>query len=427
MAKPKPLTKKVNKDNSLANFLTSVRADKRPIESMADDDEAHLVEDCEVKLSKPLLKKAKLFDESRLKTTMDDFKRDKDTTKVLRVLVEACTSLIHAQKITGENCNVISESADQNSTQLQEYIDQVQDNVSCASNDLQNYVVQNEEDKLEIRVKMDTRNSKQFMTIFPKDDSRLSSLNDTNVAREAENIITSKGLSLGKAYIANAFILTGMKKINGQQKFVKYIHCQFNDNATSERLVSEMVKINKSKANETPDYFFCVPTTYDMRKVMNICNELRNSGLVARTYYAEDSVKVLLPAVDGAKPKRVFVRNHNDIDKLRDLVKDPNVKTASRVFYNKDYWSQKYSRINHTDCTNANQSTSSPSSSNGTNAFTRLPFNGSHSNNNSTNANSHVNNRRNSTKRRNSQSPSQIHKKQKNVRAAATVEEEPLQ
>lgn len=327
-------------------FNTNPTATKRSYKKMVDESKEISIEDVEHELIQPKMKKVKLFDEAMIKKSLEEFKNNGDSSKIINTLANACLSLVHAQTQIVDNCHIISASTDKNTEQTSSLIDQVMDGVSNAQNALCNYIDENENDKLVMKVKMDVRHNKQFLTIHCLDDLHLPNINESNVGLEVEKIFNAYNLDLKKAYITKAYTLTGLKRINNQQKFVKYIMVQFSDNATSERLVSEMIKQNKSNASKNPKHIFGIPSSYDMRKVFNVCNDLRQKGLIDQVNYGDDSIKVTLPKLNGEKQKPVHVRGYKDLDKLRLNINDPNSHFPTRTFYNKDYWKDKYAKIN---------------------------------------------------------------------------------
>ncbi|KAL7045863.1 hypothetical protein ACKWTF_002372 [Chironomus riparius] len=163
----------------------------------------------------------------------------------------------------------------------------------------------------------------------------------------AENIIKEQGLSLRKAYITKAIILSGMKKINKINKFVKYLYVHFSDSFTSERLIAEMTVKNKNSSNvSNPEVIFAQPSSYDISRIKRICHELQSDKSISRVFLGDDSIKVTLnknnPEDKNEKPRKIHVRNFSDLDKLRKDVVAKNSHVSSRVFYNKNYWDQKY-------------------------------------------------------------------------------------
>jgi hypothetical protein len=108
-----------------------------------------------------------------------------------------------------------------------------------------------------------------------------------------------------------------------------------------------MIQRNKNLANpKQPDYIFAHPTSYDINKIQNICNELRLDGTVSKVFLGDDSIKVTLnknnPNDVNELPRKVHVRNFSDVDKLRREVAAKNSEISTRIFYNKDYWARKY-------------------------------------------------------------------------------------
>jgi hypothetical protein len=107
-----------------------------------------------------------------------------------------------------------------------------------------------------MKIKSDIRYYKSQMMIYLKNDARLRDVHQESAIAEAETIISEQGLSLQKAYIAKAMVLSGMKRVNNSNRLTKYLYIHFSDSFTAERLMQEMTVKNKNSSNkQSPEVF----------------------------------------------------------------------------------------------------------------------------------------------------------------------------
>jgi len=313
-------------------------------------DEEFSVDEGEIVQVNGSLKQQTIKSPEELKASLNSFKQNGDVKEMFSAIVNAYSSLAQSTQVNHENCSKIAQALDETSVMLRNSSEHLNDEILQLSNRHQDYVEKNENDKQEMKIKADVRYYKTQMIIYLKNDERLKSITNNSAAHEASKIISECGLSLGKAYITKSIILSGMKKINNVNRFIKYLYIHFSDAFTSERLIMEMIQNNKKLANpKQPDFIFTQPTSYDINKVKNVCNELRFDGSISKVYLGDDSIKVTLNKKDPNDlkeiPKKVYVRNFSDIDKLRKDVQAKNNEIPTRIFYNKNFWTQKYSSV----------------------------------------------------------------------------------
>ena len=282
-----------------------------------------------------------------LKSTLNSFNQNGDVKKMFSAIVNAYSSLAQSTQINNENCSKVAQALDETAVMLRNSSEHFNNEIMQLSNKHLDYIEKNENDKQEMKIKADIRYYKTQMIIYLQNDDKLRSITNNNATHEANKIISECGLSLGKAYITKSIVLCGMKKINGANKFIKYLYVHFSDAFTSERLIIEMIQRNKNSTNpKQPDYIFANPTSYDINKVKNICNELRIEGSVSKVFLGDDSIKVTLNKKDpndaNEVPKKVHVRNFADVDKLRKDVDAKYNEIPTKIFYNSDYWTRKY-------------------------------------------------------------------------------------
>lgn len=278
----------------------------------------------------------------------EELNQNGDVKKMFSALVNAYSSLAQSAQVNQENCTKVAQALDETSVMLRNSSEHFNDEIMQLSSRHLDYIEKNENDKQEMKIKADIRFFKTQMIIYLHNDDRLKSIMNNNAIHEANKIISECGLSLGKAYITKSIILSGMKKINHVNKFIKYLYVHFSDAFTSERLIMEMIQRNKNSTNpKQPDFIFAHPTSYDINKVKNVCNELRFDKAVSKVFIGDDSIKVTLnkknPNDPNEIPRKVHVRNFCDVDKLRKDIAAKNSEIPTRIFFNKDYWTRKYS------------------------------------------------------------------------------------
>lgn len=349
----KPRTSKTTDHNKKSNKITNY-ANKNNIDPMtsasATQQKCHeefSVDECNMVQIKQSLQQHNAIPPEQLKSTFDSLNLNGDAKKMFSALVTAYSSLANSTKVNHENCSKVAQALDETSVMLRNTSEHLNDEIMQLSNKHLEYVEKNENDKQEIKIKADIRFYKTQMIIYLHNDDRLKSITNNDAIHEANKIISECGLSLGKAYITKSIILSGMKSINKVNKFIKYLYVHFSDAFTSERLIMEMIQKNKISTNpKQPDYIFAHPTSYDINKVKNVCNELRFDGKVSKVFLGDDSIKVTLnkrnPNDVNEVAKKVHIRNFSDVDKLRKDVVARSSEIPTRIFYNKDYWSRKY-------------------------------------------------------------------------------------
>lgn len=344
----KPRNSRANNKNS--NKITNYANKSKPsaVASQQNRDEEFSVGDSDVIQIKQSLEQQIPMAPEELQSTLDSYNQNGDIKKMFSVLVNAYSSIAQSSQVNHENCSKVAQALDETSVMLRNSSEHLNDELMQLSNRHFDYVEKNENDKQEIKIKADIRYYKTQMIIYLQNDERLRTITNNNALIEVNKIISECGLSLGKAYITKSIILSGMKKINNVSKFVKYLYVHFSDAFTSERLIIEMIQRNKNLSNpKQPDYIFAHPTSYDINKIKNICNELRFDGSVSKVFLGDDSIKVTLnknnPNDANELSRKVHVRNFSDVDKLRRDVGAKNSEISTRIFYNKDYWARKYS------------------------------------------------------------------------------------
>jgi len=335
---------KTNDSNKIFNYLNMQKA---TTSNNNINTQTFNVEECNIPEATSSLKKPQIVPPKDLEDSLKPLRGSGNVDEMISLVLNAYSSLAEAVDLNFANCSTIAEIMDENALAAQSANDQLNDDIVEQSKKHQKYVEQNENDKQEMKLKADIRYYKSQMIIYIKNDNMLKTISDTDAAVTAEKIIKEQGLSLRRAYITKAIILSGMKKINKVNKFIKYLYIHLSDSFTSERLIAEMIAKNKNSANHTnPEVIFTQPSSYDINKIKRICHELQSDKSVNKVFLGEDSIKVTLnknnPDDVNEKPKKIHVRNFSDLDKLRKDVSAKNSHINSRVFYNKDYWNQKY-------------------------------------------------------------------------------------
>ena len=340
---------KVTEHNKNSNKITNYANKNDPSTSATQQkrDEVFSVDESDITQVSQSLKQQIAVPPEELKSTLNSFNQNGDIKKMFSAIVNAYSSLAQSTQINYENCSKVAQALDETTVLFRNSSEHLNDEISQLSNRHLDYIEKNENDKQEMKIKADVRYYKTQMIIYLQNDDKLRSITNNNAMHEANKIISECGLSLGKAYITKSIILSGMKKISGVNKFIKYLYVHFSDAFTSERLIMELIQKNKKSANpKQPEYIFAQPTSYDINKVKNVCNELRFDGSVSKVFLGDDAIKVTLNKKDpndaNEVPRKVYVRNFADVDKLRKDVVAKNNEIPTKIFYNKDYWTRKY-------------------------------------------------------------------------------------
>ena len=339
-----------NNNNKISKYLNNDRKNIQSSsqEAIPNNNEipAFTVEDTEFKLSSESVVKPSIISPERLQNQLKSFKDNGDAKQMISCLVDAYSSIAKAVECNHTNLSKMSQIVDDNTACFKDMTDQLNDEIAQASVRHNQYVEQNENDKLEMKVKSDIRYFKSQMIIFLKNDGRLKNIGFNDCIVESEKIITEQGLSLERAYITKAILLSGMKRINNVNRLTRYLYVHFSDSFTAERLIVEMIMKNKQSNSSQPNVIFTQPSSYDIRKVKNICHQLQSEGNVSKVFLGDDSVKVTLnkknPDDINEKATKVHIRNFSDLDKLRKNTSAADHHIPSRTYFNKN-WSQNRS------------------------------------------------------------------------------------
>lgn len=273
--------KDVNNGNKILNYVEKTNnLDNSSTKEVAV--ESFLVDDSEFANVSDNLTKPNFITQKDLQQSLDSFAESKDVHKMVSVLVNAYSSITKALETNFANSTKIAQTLDENTESFQRITDQLNDKTETLARRHQEYVKSNDNDLQQLKVKTDIRYYKSQMIIYLKNDVILKTAQD-NSAATAEKIIKDQGLSLGRAYITKAFILSGMKRINNVNKFTNYLYIHFSDSFTSERLIMEMIKKNKQQSNG-PNVIFSQPTSYDINKLKRICHDLQSDGSVSKVF-----------------------------------------------------------------------------------------------------------------------------------------------
>ncbi|KAL7035439.1 hypothetical protein ACKWTF_008368 [Chironomus riparius] len=345
------LIKAAKSTKNIADFLNrdiENQALTQTHQNIADED-VFTVDDVQNELTIDIINKPKVISAKDLESSVNSLTNNGDVKSAMSMILKAYTSLAEAVEKNFENCANIAQAVDNTHTACQETSEELNEEIFKVSKKHEEYVDANENDKQQLKLKTDIRHYKTQMIIYLKNDKILNSCNGNDCIALTEKIIKEQGLSLGRAYVAKAIILSGMKRINNFNKFTKYIYVHFSDSFTSERLIMEMISKNKKSSNKSnPDAIFTQPSSYDVNKIKRICHELQSDKAVSKVFIGDDSIKVTLNKADPSdlneKPKKIHVRNFSDLDKLRANITANNHHIPSRTFYNKDYWQKKYPR-----------------------------------------------------------------------------------
>ena len=170
------------------------------------------VEECDIPHAKDSLKRPQFVTPKELENSLTPLRESGNIDSIISLVLNAYNSLAEAVDANFANCATIAEIVDENAQAAQSANDQLNDDIVEQAKKHQHYVELNENDKQEIKLKTDIRYYKSQMIIYVKNDNMFKTISDTDAAVTAEKIIKDQGLSLRRAYITKAIILSGMKK-----------------------------------------------------------------------------------------------------------------------------------------------------------------------------------------------------------------------
>jgi len=135
----------------------------------------------------------------------------------------------------------------------------------------------------------------------------------------------------------------------------------FNDFCTAEKLFMDFIKSkgNNERTDESMHqstsnflsnkYYLELPSSFEMRKVMSVCKELKADENIASVFYASDCVRVIMkkndPNDEKEIPKKFDVTNLHQVDKMRNKFVMKNADIPAKQLFNRDYWSKKKENI----------------------------------------------------------------------------------
>lgn len=305
--------------------------------------------------TRPVITPGKLVSPKDLYDSLSSYEKNNDLKSTLEIFAKAYEGIYNKQDQINTQLDEMSVSSDQLEEHVNAQITKLEDDLAMHKN-------VTEDKLLSLKVTADIRHSKHFLKIFIKNENRIKNINKLNARNEARKIFNELQLDLGNVVIVNAETRYEKRKLFGPLKFIKFIMVTFNDFVSAERLLLDFLKSNKADKGESSssvatgmlfnnNYYLELPSTYEMRKVMSVCRELKSDEQVANAFYGSDSIRVYMKKDDPNDvdeiPKRFDVTNLHDVDRMRKKFVMKNADIPAKQLFNRDYWAKKKEKNNN--------------------------------------------------------------------------------
>lgn len=286
---------------------------------------------------------------------------DKDIKSALQTFARAYESIYNKQICTSSKVNNLSEIINDVSLESKQLADHVNVQITKLEDDLAIHKDTTDDRLLSLKVTSDIRHSKQYLKIFMRNEERMKNINKVNVRNEAMKVLKEMELDLKNITIANAETRYERRSLFGPVRFIKHIVITFNDCVTAERLLVDFMKKSKNENDKNAQnnllgtyynnsYYLELPSTFEMRKVMSVCKELKSKENIASVFYGPESVRVIMKKEDPNDkdeiPKKFDVSNLHEVDKMRKKFFMKQADIPAKQLFNKDYWTKKKDMIN---------------------------------------------------------------------------------
>ncbi|CAG9800215.1 unnamed protein product [Chironomus riparius] len=284
---------------------------------------------------------------------IENIQNVEDVKASLLIMAKAIESLSCDQETSKSTLDNLTNDIDDLSEHVNYQLTSLEDNLAAHKND--------SEDKLmALKVATDIRYSKHFLKIFVRDDKRMKDVTRINAIAEATKILNELKLSLGSSKIVSGETRFEKRNLFGPARFIKHIVVTFNDFVTAERILSDFLMMKKKNTKDSANkdgqntfassslndkYYLEIPSTYEMRKIMSVCRELKNEEDIEKIVYGPESVKAIMKRKNkddtNEIPKKYEVRNFTQIDNMRKKFNMKFSDIPSKQIYTKEYWQKK--------------------------------------------------------------------------------------
>lgn len=337
--------RKIPSKNSIKDAFN--RSQSRPIanSSIKEDDN-----------STDRSKSMELLESLKENKTIDSIQNIIDVKSTLNLMMEVLNSLSNQQiDLKAESSGI--------SKDVNDLTEHVNNQLTNIENDLAAHKNDTDDKLLALKVTADIRHSKYFLKIFARDDKRMKSVTKINAMSEANKILKELNLSINPAKIVGADTRFEKRNLFGPPRFIKLIVLTFNDFVTAEKILIEYLKgkngNNKNEVNATENdnvntitsnllkdkYYLELPSTFEMRKIMSVCKELKKEEGIEKVVFGADNVKAIMkkdnPNDKDEIPKKYEVNCFKQIDNMRKKFKMSDNDIPSKQIYTNDYWQQK--------------------------------------------------------------------------------------
>lgn len=284
--------------------------------------------------------------------TIENIKNIEEVKSTLLLMAKSLESLASAQTSTGATTVQLTNDLEDLSAHVNNQITNLEDELAIHKS--------HTEDKLmSLKVTADIRYSKQFLKIFIKDDKRMKEVTRVNAAAEASKILHELKLSTGSSRIVKGETKYEKRNLFGTMKFIKYIVITFNDLVTAETVLADFLKQKRNDQGKSgkdkhdmvgsnslyDKYYLEIPSTFEMRKILAACRELKNEENIEKVVYGPSSIKTIMKKKnaedDDEIPKKYEVTSYAEIDSMRKKFQMKNSEIPSKQIFTKDYWQKK--------------------------------------------------------------------------------------
>jgi len=295
-----------------------------------------------------------VVDMESLHKAIDKLDGSSDVKETFLVMARALEQLQSQQVKVNSSVNEMTELVVDCNAMTNQLSEHVNTQLTKIEDDLAVFKNETEDKIMSVKVQADIRHSKHFLKIFSKDENKMETITKVNAMAEAMRILEELELSYGDARIVKAETKYERRNIFGSMKFLKYIVVTFNDFVTAERVLfdhlSKKKEIEKSgtevrTGSGRGQYHLEIPSTFEMRKIMAVCRELKNSENIAKVFYGPDCVRAVMKKENENDekeiPKKFDMSNLHHVDKMRKKFKMKNPHFPTKQMFNRDYWTKK--------------------------------------------------------------------------------------
>jgi hypothetical protein len=206
------------------------------------------------------------------------------------------------------------------------------------------------DDKLECinTVQTCTRDLKKIWIrfVYSKDAEDVRSANSHAAIEE---IFTQLNIELNMTQYPIESFFFATKKFSSDQLIPEIaLCCVFASSSLASIVKNGIKEFNKALEMNNQSHFiryrFSNDWSYNIRKILKPCNEMRNFDVIERVLVTNDGIKVYHKEIEhkNRKSTATLVNSTKILDELRNKLKDFNNTVPATETYNKEYFSQSF-------------------------------------------------------------------------------------